>query len=413
MSQPQAHAPDPIRVVPEMFSTPRPTALAQVPPVADAASPQVVTISAAEMVRLTGVGRERLRTWERRHDFPQPVRCRNNVRRYPAEDVRHVIAVSRAVDQGVPLAEAIEQTLATRHQNLSFQTLGAALDHAPTPAIALSGPEPLTVVWTNGATQAAPDAPEVGSNLLGELPAFGPGARATIQRLLIGEGPDVNVITHADWIGTFPAERRSVAWRVPPEMSTEAVVVLVQLPEGAAQRHAPGVPGSSAVEQTAVWGAAAREARKALQQGMGIASAQRALAELVRGTGGADAFLATIQAGHLRTATSVRGTIAPKTLDIAGDGDIARALADAEVDWLGDASLKMLGIPLRTQAIVVPIICGQETIGGMFLLFNEELPLADITRELLQTLGTTIGAVLQREHKAAALEAARIVAASA
>ncbi|MDO9353288.1 MAG: MerR family transcriptional regulator [Solirubrobacteraceae bacterium] len=401
----QTNSHDSVRVVPEMFTASRPS-LRSVPP-APGSDPQVVTISAAEMVRLTGVGRERLRTWERRHDFPQPVRCRNNVRRYPAEDVRHVIAVSRAVDQGVPLAEAIEQTLANRNESPTFGSLGAALDHAPTPAIAIAGPEPLSVVWTNGATQAAPDAPEVGSSLMDELPAFGPSARATIQRLLIGEGSDVNVITHADWIGTFPAERRSVAWRVPPEMSTEAVVVLVQLPEGAAQRHVPGVPGSSAVEQTAVWGAAAREARKALQQEHGIASAQRALSELVKGTGGADAFLATIHAGHLRTATSVRGTIPPKTIDIAGDCDIARAIADAEVDWLGDESLKMLGVPLRTQAIVVPIICGHETIGGMFLLFNDELPLADITRELLQSLATTVGAVLQRERNAAAAEAAR------
>ena len=83
---------------------------------------------------------------------------------------------------------------------------GVLVTATVTPAIAVSGPEPLTVVWTNGATQAAPDAPEVGSNLLDELPAFGPGARATIQRLLIGEGSDVNVITHADWIGTFPAD---------------------------------------------------------------------------------------------------------------------------------------------------------------------------------------------------------------
>lgn len=363
----------------------------------------VVTISAAEMVRLTGVGRERLRTWERRHDFPQPVRCRNNVRRYPAEDVRHVISVSRAVDQGVPLNEAIEQTLSHRHDDASLGSLGAALDHAPTPAIAISGPEPLTVVWTNGATTAAPEAPEVGSNLVDDMAAFGPSARAAIQRLLIGEGSDVSVVTHTDWIGTFPAERRSVAWRVPPEMSMEAVVVLVQLPEGTQARPAAGgAHGSSAVEQTAVWGAAAREARKALQQEPGLGSAQRALSELVKGTGGADAFLATFHGGQMRTATSVRGSIPPQTLPLSGECDVARAIADAEVDWVGPSTLRQLGVPPRMEAIVVPIIAGREAIGGMFLLFPDELPLADVTRELLQSLATTIGAVLQREHHAAA-----------
>ncbi len=403
-----SHVPQPQNIDDEPKMPGRPT-LVPDPPGAEGG---VVTISAAEMVRLTGVGRERLRTWERRHDFPQPVRCRNNVRRYPAEDVRHVIAVSRAVDQGVPLHEAIETTLSQRHDDPSLGSLGAALDHAPTPAIAVAGPEPLTVVWTNGATTAAPDAPAVGTNLVDDMAAFGPGARAAIQRLLIGEGSDVSVITHTDWIGTFPAERRSVAWRVPPEMSMEAVVVLVQLPEGTAARPAAGAPGASAVEQAAVWGSAAREARKALQQEPGLASAQRALAELVKGTGGVDAFLATFHAGQMRTATSVRGTIQPQTLPLSGECDVARAIADAEVDWVGQSTLRALGVPPRTEAVVVPIIAGREAIGGMFLLFPDELPLADVTRELLQSLATTIGAVLQREHHAAAAaHAARSAAA--
>ncbi|MBJ7471247.1 MAG: MerR family transcriptional regulator [Solirubrobacteraceae bacterium] len=371
-----------------------------------------MTISAAEMVRLTGVGRERLRTWERRHDFPQPVRCRNNVRRYPAEDVRHVIAVSRAVDQGVPLNEAIEQTLSKRTSDPGVGSLGAALDHAPTPAIAITGPEPLTVAWTNGATTAAPDAPSVGTVLTGELAAFGPSARAALQRLLIGEGPDVSVVTHTDWIGTFPAEKQSIAWRVPAEASMESVVLLLQLPDGSSARPATaGAHGSSAVEQTAVWGAAAGEARKALQQEAGLASAQRALAELLKGTGGVDAFLATFHGGQMRTATSVRGSIPPQTMPLAADSDVARAIADAEVDWVGQATLRQLGVPPRTEAVVVPIIAGREAIGGMFLLFHDELPLADVTRELLQSLATTIGTVLQREHHAAAaIQAARSAA---
>jgi MerR family transcriptional regulator, light-induced transcriptional regulator len=372
----------------------------------DDAEAGLVTISAAEMVRLSGVGRERLRTWERRHGFPTPVRCENNVRRYVAEDVRHVIAVSRAVDRGVPLVAAIEQTLEARDDEPQLSSLGAALDHAPTPAIAVSGPEPLTVIWANGQTQAAPEAPAIGSDLLDAVPSFGVAAKSAIQRLLIGEGTDTGIVTHTDWVGTFPVERRSIAWRIPPQASEEAVVVLIQLPDAVGAGALP-VP---VVDQSAVWASATRDARRALQQEAGLGSAQRALGELVRGTGGLDAFLATCHHGRLRTATSVRGTMPARTLELAAGSDIVRAITDAEIDWLGESSLRLLGAPSRSEAVLIPILSGGESIGAMILLFPAELALPDMARELLLTLATTVGTVLQREHHAAAAEHARTAA---
>lgn len=365
-----------------------------------------VTISASEMVRLSGVGRERLRTWERRHGFPTPVRCENNVRRYHAEDVRHVIAVSRAVDRGVPLVTAIEEALAAADAQPTLASLGAALDHAPTPAIAVAGPEPLTVIWANGPTLAAPEAPAVGSELLDAVPTFGAAAKSTIQRLMIGDGAETGIVTHTDWVGTFPVERRSIAWRIPPQASQEAVVVLIQLPESVG---AAGLPAPT-VDQASVWASATRDARRTLQQESGVGSAQRALAELIRGTGGIDAFLATCHHGRLRTATSVRGTMPARTLDLPGDCDILRAVGDGEIDWLGESTLRLLGAPSRSQAVLVPVISGGESIGAMVLLFPAELALPDLARELLLTLATTVGTVLQREHHAAAVEQARTAA---
>ena len=64
-----------------------------------------VTISSHELSRLTGVGRERLRTWERRYGYPAPVRSRNGVRRYQVDDVRLVAAISQLASDGVPLDE--------------------------------------------------------------------------------------------------------------------------------------------------------------------------------------------------------------------------------------------------------------------------------------------------------------------
>lgn len=367
--------------------------------------PAAVTISASEMVRLSGVGRERLRTWERRHGFPTPVRCQNNVRRYHAEDVRHVLAVSRAVDRGVPLVAAIEEAIAAAKTRLTLESLGVALDHAPAPAIAVSGPEPLSVTWANGVTLAAPEAPAVGTELLEAVPAFGAAAKSAVQRLLIGDGGETAVITHTDWIGTFPVERRSIAWRIPPQASQEAVVVLIQLPESI-EISQPG----PAVDQASVWTAATRDARRTLQQEAGVGSAQRALGELIRGTGGLDAFLATCHEGRLRTATSVRGTMPARALELDVDSDIRVAIADGEIDWLSESTLRLLGTPSRSQAVLVPVCAGGESIGAMVLLFPAELALPDLARELLLTLATTIGTLLQREHHAAAAEQARAAA---
>ncbi len=361
------------------------------------AASTVTTISAAEMVRLTGVGRERLRTWERRHAFPEPVRSANNVRRYQADDVRRVIAVSRAVDEGIPLAEAIEQAITSCSGTAALASLGRTLDECPAAALAIAGPDPLRVIWTNGVTRAAPEAPQCGDAL--EVPSA--AVRQTLRRLLIGEGPPVAVLRCQEWNTSFPGERRVIAWRLPHGVSEEPAVVLMQLPETAGAPsvgEAPAPGRSSAVEQTAIWGTAVGAARKVLQREPGLAGVQLALAELLRGTGGLDAMLATLRGSTMRTARSVHGTVPPQSVEIIPDGEIARAITDAEVDWVGPSAKSRFGIPARSQAIVIPVVAGGQAFGAVFLIFSDELPLADLTRELLQSIGTAAALILAREQ---------------
>src|SRR3954454_12923926 len=68
------------------------------------------TLSATQFAQVTGVSRERLRTWERRFAFPDPVRTAGGPRRYRTADVTRVVAVRRAAAQGRPLAEAIQRS---------------------------------------------------------------------------------------------------------------------------------------------------------------------------------------------------------------------------------------------------------------------------------------------------------------
>ena len=65
------------------------------------------TVSATRFSELTGVSRERLRTWERRHGFPEPVRIGSGPRRYALADAARVVAVRHAAAAGAPLPEAI------------------------------------------------------------------------------------------------------------------------------------------------------------------------------------------------------------------------------------------------------------------------------------------------------------------
>ena len=64
------------------------------------ASSQTVPSSISDVERDTGVAKETLRVWERRYDFPQPLRDPNGERVYPLEQVRKLRLVKRLIDLG-------------------------------------------------------------------------------------------------------------------------------------------------------------------------------------------------------------------------------------------------------------------------------------------------------------------------
>src|SRR3954467_13158703 len=114
-----------------------------------AMAPRPVTLSIADFCARTGVGRERLRTWERRHGFPQPVRTGGGPRRYDVDDVARVIVVQQPVRSGCTLAAAIGAARSRDPAGCAPPApddFRAEADHAPVPMLALTGPEPLSVL---------------------------------------------------------------------------------------------------------------------------------------------------------------------------------------------------------------------------------------------------------------------------
>src|SRR4051794_41465531 len=104
------------------------------------------TVSATRFAQLTGVSRERLRTWERRYGFPSPQRVGDGPRRYALDDVGPVVAVRQAAGAGVPLAEAVARGQAGAAADppppATFAAPGGAL---PRPRLVLSGAGPVRV----------------------------------------------------------------------------------------------------------------------------------------------------------------------------------------------------------------------------------------------------------------------------
>jgi len=57
-------------------------------------------LSIAEVERATGLQKDTLRVWERRYEFPQPVRNDRGDRLYPAGQVAQLMRIKRLMDQG-------------------------------------------------------------------------------------------------------------------------------------------------------------------------------------------------------------------------------------------------------------------------------------------------------------------------
>lgn len=354
-----------------------------------------VTLSATEVAQRTGVGRERLRTWERRHGFPVPVRLANNVRRYAASDVRRVLAVKRAVERGTPLSDAIATVIReVAEPAAATLDLGRVVEYAPTPVMAVCGPRPLRVAWLNGAALAVPQMPEAGDELIASGGPVGSAAREAIEQLLLSEAEPTRIIDHPDW-GGREERRRSLAWRVPAELSDEPLVVLLQLEPS--QPEATPSPATS----LAPWVRAVARARQVVQHDRGIPVAQRALAHLANGSGAVDAFLATCHRGELRTATSVRGLLPARLAHLEEEPEVLAAVRSADCTWLSSDARRAIGVPRGVQALVVPMVAGGEIVGIAALAFAERRRLPEGAAELLLGFGGLLAAGLQREHLAA------------
>ncbi len=368
--------------------------------------PATRTLSATEFAEITGVSRERLRTWERRHDFPEPVRVGRGARRYEVDDVPRVVAVRRSVDRGVPLQDAVQAARSQPSAGISDTARAALAEHAPIAVVVVSGPEPLRVEEVNALVRARPGAPAPGDDLLEIAPWYADHPGSATLRSLFASSSVAAACEHPDWTTGMVGTANAIAYRLPQEPEGPPLVALVGIDtarERQARRELEIADGDrtalrATLEQQERWTRATGAVVAAARTRGGVQALAEATDALVRHAGALDAAVAPYMTGALVLGRSSRGLLGPGTITVTAYEELATALRDGSPTWLHQAAGSAAGAPADLATHVVPIVAAGEPLGALVLLFDEPEDLDGVPADLLLTVSTVLGFVLVRER---------------
>lgn len=351
-------------------------------------------MSATECARLTGLSRERLRTWERRHGFPVPVRETRAARRYAVADIGILVTARRAVDEGVPVPDAIARAREAAPATPGEGALAAAFDGAPQPAVLIAEPARPTIVHANRAARGRRETPTPGTPLAGEL-------AAAVQLAFAGRGD-----SHFDrppWSdGGLPVP--CVA--VPVGGAGAPMLALHDLETGAVEDEREAAAGAVADlnaaradldERDAALDVAARAA-ELLQTRSGVEALVACIDTVHRALGAIDGALAPYMAGQIVIGRSVRGLLGPDMLTVAAHPGLARVVREAAIATLDPSEAGELGFADGLGAALVPATCAGEPLGVLVLVFEGRPHLGAGTLRVLALIGTALGLALMQER---------------
>jgi hypothetical protein len=374
------------------------------------------TVSATRFSELTGVSRERLRTWERRHGFPEPLRIGSGPRRYAIADAARVVAIRHAAAAGTPLQEAIAAArVAAVPDTPPEAVFRATVEGAPVPVALVSGPEPLRLVWTNAALRAVEGAPAPGEI----LPAIaGHRTGATIREHFAGALPRAEV-EHPPWGGSVAGPgsaaitARSIVYRLAAGPGETPLVAIVGV-ETRGEHEARAALATAEAELASLrqrserhdrWLDALGELAAEFQHEPGPDVVASGLDILIRQTGAVDVGLASYVSGRLALYGTRRGVLEATALTVAAYPQIGRALRDVDGAWLDEPTARSLGVPEGLHAVGVPVAVAGEVLGMLVMVFNEVEPLDEDNRRLLAAISASVGFALLRDRLVSELAA--------
>ena len=364
------------------------------------------TVSATHFAALTGVSRERLRTWERRYDFPQPRRTGGGPRRYDLADAEAVVAVRLAAAQGVPLTSAIATArTASGPRRVSASSLAAAAEHLPAPLMLLSGPYPVRIEYLNSAVPATGQL-RPGVELARVARWFADSDLERAVAALLTTDEPARDCAHPPWTDPAGLPVRSLLYRLPLEAGGPPIVAVVQVerpPEREAEQALVEMRESREVLDTRLerherWLTAIAELAELFQSETGPVLMQATTDTLVRRLPPIDAGIAVYMGGELALGSSSRGMLGPRMVTVTAYSDLAAVLREGSPSWLSPATAAAFGASEDVHVLAVPVAVVGETLGGLLLVAEEQGPLDAPIRQLLSVLSATIAFALLRDR---------------
>lgn len=315
------------------------------------------TLSASEFADVTGMTRDRLRTWERRHGWPEPVRADGGARRYATDDAARVVAVRRLHESGVPLERAIEQNAGVALRSLAASTWRALVDELPLPVVVLSGPTPLTIVHANVMLRERPDGPRAGDVIEDVAPWFVREAAYDRLRALFTGRQRMGLTAHPDWTAAMQRTTSSMAVRVPQRPGTLPLVALVGVDTPSNRRAQTDIGRhrhqrevlTARTSRLETWAATTAEITR-LADGSSIGAMRTAMHALRRATGVTDTAAYVVCDGALQLQTCLRGRFGPPR---DASGVLAHAFGDRPSVWVGPDLAAQMGAPATCGATLV------------------------------------------------------------
>jgi MerR family transcriptional regulator, light-induced transcriptional regulator len=363
-------------------------------------------VSATRFATVTGVSRERLRTWERRYGFPCPLRVGGGPRRYELGDAARVVAVRRAAEQGVPLSDAIAATHGTEPPSISASTLQAIPEQLPAPVLLLSGPAPMRVEYANQALAERAGSPTAGTELVDAVPWFaGSECEAALHALFAGSARTRECV-HPAWSGPPNETARSHLYRLPVEPGHQPLVAMVEFDapderdprrELAELRIDHERLGTILVQHDR-WLVAISELASLFQHESGAALLQATAETIVRRLPPIDAGVAVYMGGELALGSSTRGLLGPCMVTVTAHADIAAVLRNRAPGWLERSTAAAFRAPAGMHVLAVPVAVVGETLGAILLVLDERRSIEGHVVHLLDVLSASIGFALLRDR---------------
>ncbi|MDQ6776153.1 MAG: MerR family transcriptional regulator [Actinomycetota bacterium] len=368
-------------------------------------APPGTLVSATRFATMTGVSRERLRTWERRYDFPRPLRVGRGPRRYEFVDAARVVAVRRAAEQGVPLSEAIAATRAMP-TGVSASTLQEIPERLPTPVVLLSGPAPVRIEYLNPALAERIGSPTPGTEFATIAPWLpGSECESVLRALFAGSAPSRECV-HPAWTGFSRETARSLLYVLPVQPGQAPLVAMVEL-DAPDERDLRGELAEVRADRDRLWElvdrrdrwvVATAELAALFQRETGPSLLQATAETIVRRLPPIDAGVAIYMGGELALGSSTRGLLGPCMVTVTAHADIAAVLRNGTPAWLEPSTAAAFGAPADVLVLAVPVAVVGETLGAVLMVVDEARPIAGEVASLLTVLSAAIGFALLRNR---------------